>query len=138
MNKETLSKIELAIFELIENCETRITQRQLALSERFIGCHPVHEADINLPNPNESTLRKIRQVIRDLRLNQNAPILSDVKGYFIPKEDSEIQEYLTRIEKMAKAQAMAWHETYIHMVKTFNVESSFFENNFGQLDMFED
>ena len=138
MKKETLNKVELIIFELIENCDKRITQRQIALSEKLLGCHPIYESNINLPNPNESTLRKVRQVIRDLRLNHNAPILSDVKGYFIPQDQNEIDEYLNRIEKMAKAQAISWRETYQHMKNTFEVESDYFENNFGQLDMFED
>lgn len=138
MKKETLNKVELIIFELIENCDKRITQRQIALHENLLGCHPIYESNINLPNPNESTLRKVRQIIRDLRLIHNAPILSDVKGYFVPQDESEINEYLTRVEKLAKAQARAWHETYQHMKNTFAVESSYFENNFGQLDMFED
>lgn len=136
MKEENLNSEEKIVYELIKGCTGRITQRQIMTHARYIGCHPIHEDDIGLVNKQESTLRKIRQVIRDLRIIHFAPILSDAKGYFIPETEEEVKEYLERMEKTVKAQQAAWRETYIVMKSVFEIESDFFNNNFGgQMDI---
>jgi len=117
-----LTDDEQCIINLIFNCNHRITQQEIAASQRWLGSHPVHEIDRR-----ESTLRKIRQVIRDLRIKKGYMILSDAKGYWIMKERQEAIDYCERIERMAKSQARAWFETYNAMRKNFNLSSDYFE-----------
>lgn len=106
--------------------EYRVTQRQIAHTERWMGIHTKHEGHLPI-RTTETTLRKVRQVIRDLRVKYNAPILSDRDGYYIPQTESQALEYLGRIEKEAKSQAKAWQETYRAMQKSLGFQSKFFE-----------
>ena len=117
-----LTDDEQSILNLISSTNNRITQQEIANSERWLGSHPIHEVDRR-----ESTLRKIRQVIRDLRIKKGYMILSDAKGYWIMKERQEAIEYCERIERMARSQARAWFETYNAMRKNFNLSSDYFE-----------
>jgi hypothetical protein len=117
-----LTSDEQSILNLILSANNRITQQEIANSERWLGSHPTHEVDRR-----ESTLRKIRQVIRDLRIKKGYMILSDAKGYWIMKDRQEAIEYCERIERMAKSQARAWFETYNAMRKNFNLSSDYFE-----------
>jgi len=117
-----LTDDEQSILNLISSTINRITQQEVANSERWLGSHPIHEVDRR-----ESTLRKIRQVIRDLRIKKGYMILSDAKGYWIMKDRQEAIEYCERIERMAKSQARAWFETYNAMRKNFNLSSDYFE-----------
>lgn len=117
-----LTNDEQCILNLISNANHRITQQEIAKSERWLGSHPIHEIDRK-----ESTLRKIRQVIRDLRIKGGYMILSDIKGYWLMKDRQEAIEYCERIERMAKSQAKAWFETYNAMRKNFNLTSDYFE-----------
>jgi len=68
-----LTKEENAVYALIANTDGKITQLQIARSIQCLGCHPEHEG---YTNHKASTLRKVRQVIRDLRINHGIPILS--------------------------------------------------------------
>jgi hypothetical protein len=117
-----LTDDEQSILNLISSANNRITQQEIANSERWLGSHPIHEIDRR-----ESTLRKIRQVIRDLRIKKGYMILSDAKGYWIMKDRQEAIEYCERIERMARSQARAWFETYNAMRKNFNLSSDYFE-----------
>jgi hypothetical protein len=117
-----LTDDEQSILNLISSTNNRITQQEIANSERWLGSHPIHEVDRR-----ESTLRKIRQVIRDLRIKKGYMILSDAKGYWIMKDRQEAIEYCERIERMARSQARAWFETYNAMRKNFNLSSDYFE-----------
>ena len=58
-----LTDDEQCVLNLISSANYRITQQEIADSERWLGSHPIYEIDRS-----ESTLRKIRQVIRDLRI----------------------------------------------------------------------
>lgn len=117
-----LTDDEQSILNLISSTNNRITQQEIANSERWLGSHPIHEV-----GRRESTLRKIRQVIRDLRIKKGYMILSDAKGYWIMKDRQEAIEYCERIERMARSQARAWFETYNAMRKNFNLSSDYFE-----------
>jgi hypothetical protein len=117
-----LTDDEQCILNLISSTNNRITQQEIANSERWLGSHPIHEVDRR-----ESTLRKKRHVIRDLRIKKGYMILSDAKGYWIMKDRQEAIEYCERIERMAKSQARAWIETYNAMRKNFNLSSDYFE-----------
>lgn len=122
MDKSKLNAKELVVYELIE--AGTITQLQIAKSAKWLGCHEVHES--HLHEKQASTLRQIRQIVRDLRINHGAKILSSRNGYFICHSNEEAIEYLNRMEVTAKAQAKAWMVTYNTMRQIFNVESEYF------------
>ncbi len=125
-----LSKQEQAVYDVIQS-HVRITQLEISRSNQWLGSHPKHEEHLNIDHQ-QSTLRKVRQIIRDLKINHGVMILSDRNGYWIAKDRAEIVEYLTRIEKTAKAQAAAWFRTYKAMKNNYGVESDYF-NKQGKL-----
>ena len=133
MNTTTLTPEEKIVYALISNSK-RITQAEIAKSSNWLGYHQKHEAHLNLPTK-ERTLRKIRQIIRDLRIKKGMLILSDKEGYWVVNNREEAVEYCQRIEKMAKAQARAWHETYSAMRKNFNIKSDYFDKQSIQLQL---
>lgn len=137
LKAQPLTPEERAVMRLLYTAWNRktgkITQRDIARSELWLGCNK-HEVGI-VKNPSETTLRKVRQIIRDLRVKYNAPILSDVKGYWIPISFDQVTAYLARIEIEVKAQTASWFETYRCMQKTFDIQSKYFEK---QLNLFEE
>lgn len=126
---------ENAVLNLLKTATGKLTQRQIALSEPFMGCN-IHELD-SVPKSRqfETTLRRVRQIIRDLRINHKQPILSDAHGYWYSTDIDEVNEVLQRMESMAYAQAAAWYETYRAMVDIYHVKSNYFDR---QLDLFCD
>lgn len=112
--------------------DRKVTQLEIARSERWMGCHPKHEADIR-SNKMETTTRQVRQIIRDLRVKWEVPIISDVKGYWIVNSQEEAQEYLSRLEIEAKAQIKSWIETSDAMERALNIHNLFFTNIAAEL-----
>lgn len=130
-NRNILTQEERAVMrslyvEFVGRTGKKITQRQLANTHEWMGCHPTHESDI-MKNTMETTLRKVRQVIRDLRIKHSIPILSSRSGYWICLSESEAFDYMNKLELEAKSQAKAWYETYSCMKKTLTVTSDYFE-----------
>ena len=125
---DLLSEHEKAVLSIIfyeapKLKNRRITQRQIANTERWMGIHKKYEDHLKISKI-DSTLRKVRQIIRNLRINHKAPILSDINGYWIPKSRLEVTDNLSRIENVAKAQAKAFYETYTELRKCFGVEKN--------------
>lgn len=118
-----MDKYEKAIYDEIVAAKGKITQLQLA-RKVFVGSHPVYE---NYEQPKSSTLRRVRQIIRDLRMKHGLFILSDMEGYWIMKERSEAIEYLNRIEKIAKATSKGYFDTYKAMQRNFGLRNDWFE-----------
>lgn len=104
----------------------KITQRQIAKSQRWLGCHPKHEKDI-VRDEWETTLRQVRKIIRELRVTHLIPILSSREGYWICTSKEEAQEYIQTLELQAKSQAKAWFETYKAMKESLQIQSEFFD-----------
>src|SRR4029077_12895140 len=107
-------------------------QRDIAKAESFLGCHPRYEADIGLRNPTQTTLRRVRQAINDLRNIFHVPILSESSaqgGYWIPKKSIEVEENMFGMQKKSIAQAHAYLKTYKEMRRTFggSYRSAFFD-----------
>lgn len=96
------------------------TQKEItyALPELFEGMTSVSD---------ETLFRYVRRIIRTLRIERYAPILSDRKGYYLPLTESECREYLVRMENKARAQAAAWFETYRSVKESLGISSEFFE-----------
>lgn len=111
----------------------RVTQKNIANSEPYLRCHGAFESGV-VQDPDSTTLRHVRQIVRDLRVDHGAPILSDTKGYWIPRKKKEAVEYLERIEKQARSSARSYFETYEAMQYALGVTSQYFEK---QRDLFE-
>jgi hypothetical protein len=90
----------------------KLTQRNLVDACPGIGAHR-REVDAGIVSPTslETTLRRVRQIVRDLRVELRVPILSDPSGYWLPRTEDEVAEYVDRVEKQARATARAWFET---------------------------
>jgi biotin operon repressor len=106
--------------------EKPVTQRDIARTERWLGCHPTHEKDV-VANEFETTTRRVRSIIRSLRVNHGFPILSNREGYYLPKNSDEADAYLKRMEREAKARAAASIDTYIAMRDTLGITSELFD-----------
>src|SRR5574343_930414 len=106
--------------------EKKVTQNELARIVKGIGFHEKHEGHLELPK-HETTLRKIRGVIRTLRVDHKVPILSDKHGYWLPWNVQECKTYVENMEKRVKAQTAAFFETYRAMEHTVGIHSDFFE-----------
>ncbi len=133
LSQEERTVMSLITFDAKKGKNGRITQRQIVESARWIGCHPDHEKEIGLRNPQETTQRQVRAIIRRLRIDHHVPILSDVKGYWIPDNMDEVDAAIVRLEATARSQARSWHETYQELKSSFAFvpapsTASFFED----------
>jgi phosphopantetheine adenylyltransferase len=77
------------------------------------------------------TKRTVREIIRQLRVDHQYPIISDSKGYTFPRDKKEAQEYIDRLEHTVREAATSHYETYGAMKKALGMENEFFE----QLDL---
>lgn len=107
----------------------RLSQRDIARAEPWIGCHPEHEAHINA-GKFETTTRMVRQVIRDLRIKHGIPVLSDTTGYFLPETQTECDVYLTGLKIKSIALADACILTYNAMHVATDSSDSLLSVNF--------
>lgn len=105
-----------------------IKQDEIALHEKWLGCHPVHEVKV-LPKAKqfESTKRHVREIIRTLRLKFKIPILSDVSGYWLPLTLHEANKYLVRTERESRKRAASSIETYVAVRESLGLRSEYFE-----------
>lgn len=108
----------------------KVTQRELMHILPQLGNHPKHEK----PPSEESTLRKIRQIIRDLRTKRWAPILADREGYWIPKTHEEAKTYLERVENEIRARVAASFETYQAMKESLGIASAYLDRQASLLN----
>lgn len=130
ISPDTMTMPERAVMSqlMIGMAEARhITQEEIARSERWIGCHPKHEENIRGGKKMETTLRMVRQIIRDLRIKYCIPIISNDTGYWLPTSEDEATAYLRDLEATAKSTAKAWFETYSAMNRALNITLPFFE-----------
>lgn len=109
---------EDAVLRLIETASkaSPITQLQIARSQAWLGVHPKHEANaVKLKAAldsktttsglaiisEESSVRQVRQIVRDLRLKYGILILASSKGYFIAETEQDAADYLeTKYKEM--------------------------------------
>lgn len=126
----TLTKEEQTVYDLIRNSTGRITQLEIARAAPELGSHAKHEGYIG----EQSTLRKIRQIVRDLRLSHKMQILSDNDGYFIKRTPEDAAKYIEALERKAKASAKSFMVTYHEMSRVLGVKSDYFDT---QMTMFQ-
>lgn len=108
----------------------KVSQREIADSEPWLGCHTKFEGELIAKNKqHESTLRQVRQIIHDLRVDFGIPIISDHNGYWIPTNESDANAFIERLEAETKASIASKAQTYKALRNSLNVQqSSLFEN----------
>lgn len=121
----TIPPKETAVLQVLQQ-GGRFTQRQIARSEPFLECHRHELSSVPKTRQFETTLRTVRQLVRNLRVKYHQPILSDKDGYWLSTDINEAAEVIKRMEITAKAQTKAWHETYIAIRDNFGIESDYF------------
>ena len=70
--------------------QTRPVSQHDIAANCAVGSH-FHEIGTKKANY-ESTLRQVRQIVRDLRIHFGQPILSSLKGYWIAEDSGEVVE----------------------------------------------
>lgn len=118
------------LFNRWQHGDGKITQKTLAEQLPHIGGHPKYDS-----RTEDTTLRKIRQVIRDLRTKRWAPILADVDGYWIPNNEREAKEYIERMEKEVRARVVASFETYRAMKESLGISSTYLDGQEKLLEL---
>lgn len=113
-----------------KNYDGKITQKAIAEQLPHIGGHPKYDS-----RTEDTTLRKVRQVIRDLRTLRWAPILADVDGYWLPQNEMEGKEYMMKMEREVRARVAASFETYTAMKESLGLSSDYLEGQQRLLDM---
>jgi len=126
--KGEMTQDQIAVMEAIvasSRMRKKITQQQIADSEPWLGYHKKYEDEL-VPDSKkrESTLRQVRQIIRDLRINYHVPIISDRNGYWIPTTSDEADQFIERLEAETKARIAASVETYKALRTSLNVRQS--------------
>ena len=104
----------------------RVTQRDIARTERWLGCHPAHESDV-VADRWETTTRRVRGIVRDLRVRHDLPVIDYRDGYTLPSTMEEAEEFLRRKEREARARAASSIETYHALNRSLGVRSEAFD-----------
>ena len=128
LNHEGLNHEEDAVMSILLPTfdSGKVTQRDIEKTEKWLGCHPQHEADI-VANVMDTTLRQVRQIINNLRIEHKVPIISDRNGYWICRTEREARDYLQRLEIQVKATTKAYFETYRAMQNTLDINNEYLE-----------
>lgn len=117
----------------------KVTQRELAEAAPWIGPHVHFETKAAEKGFFDTTTRRVREIVRNLRVKHGMPILSDHDGYYFPWYPDQCRLMLTKMEREVYARARSSYETYREMQKIFGVSSEKMER-FGkivQADLFE-
>lgn len=106
----------------------RIKQAEVA-RQTTVGSHDKYE---NMSESEQgSTKRKVRQIVRNLRLNHRIPIMSDNKGYFIAHRQDEAIEFMELISKRLTSQLVMYHT----LKKMFDIECKEVEEQLKLFDL---
>ena len=131
--EKKMPKAHNLVYSCLERREKKwLSQHDLIDRIPFLG-GTKHESEYN---SSDTTKRRIRQIIRELRVDFGKPIISSSKGYKIVASKEEADEYIERLERTAKAQIISHTETYESMKKIlseFNIKSRFFEEKQAEL-----
>lgn len=117
-----------AVLRLLERFwgERPVTQREVARTERWLGCHPTHEADI-VRDRFETTTRRVRFIVRRLKVVHNIPVLGREKGYYLPTSMEDADAYLEAMERKHRAMAKSLMMTYHAVRNALDLKRSYFE-----------
>lgn len=112
--KGTMSLDEVVVVEiLILNWSEGmvISQKEIAAGERWLSRHKRHRIAA-LENSFETSTRRIRNAIRNLRVRYGIPVISAGDGYWLPQSEQEARDYGEVLLKAAAARAKASMATY--------------------------
>lgn len=122
---QKLNKQEAIVYDLIVAASPKtITQLEISRLAPQLGSHEKHEGYIS----QQSTLRKIRSIVRDLVMKHGLYIGAGRAGYYIVKTPEQIKEYMDRFENQAKASAKSYLQRYNVMSKNFGIKSRYFDS----------
>lgn len=105
----------------------KVTQRDIAIHETWIGAHPKWEIKKILAGFTETSTRRVREIVRDLRVIWHVPILSDEDGYFFAFNTEDARRVLMRIESEVYSRNLSSVQTYREMQKMFGSISDFID-----------
>jgi hypothetical protein len=115
---------ELTVASMILNAwiaGAKVTQRRIAEDADWIGVHPSYEGTAKDAGFIETSSRRVRQIVRDLRLKYGLPILSDSDGYYFPFSAQDQEKYIKRVEMEVAARNRASLETIEKMRSIFRL-----------------
>lgn len=115
---------QLVVIRLLwKNWGVPMSQKQIAESEPWLGCHPTHEVSI-VPDEMETSKRMVREIIRNLRVDYHIPIIASRAGYHLPKTKQEVKAYCDELKVSAEARARAAMETYHSVLKALGIDEN--------------
>lgn len=106
--------------------DIRITRQEIGESEPWLGCHEIHEINI-VANKRETTIREVAELIRQLRVYHDVPIIDYNDGYTLPGTLKEAADFLYRKEGEAKSRAKSVMITYNALKRSLGLQSEWFE-----------
>ena len=122
-----LNEEEKQIYTIIYQSK-RIKMAELAKQSK-VGSHTRYE------KPKEaSTMRKVRKIVHDLRINHRIPILFDAKGYFIAHTQAEAKEFMAQVSQRLKSHLITYHT----LKKMFDIECNEVEEQLKLFDLDEE
>lgn len=81
-----------------------------------------------------SAMRNLREIVHSLRKDHHAPIASDDSGYYIPQNEFEVMEFLSRQKRRVRASIISFRVIYKAFQHTYGVIDTEFEK---QLQLFD-
>jgi hypothetical protein len=95
-----------------------VSQKDIVHSDEWKKAHPLYvNADTN------TSTRKLRKVINNLRIKHKLPILHNQFGHFLPDEKDHVEEFIRKLEADTKAQVCSKLETYQQIKDIFQIET---------------
>lgn len=101
MTNPSLTEEENAVYDLIRS-NKRIKMTEISLKKK-VGYQEQYE------DPQESTPRKVRHIVRSLRIKHHLPIIHDSEGYFIPSTTEEVESYMKQLSARLKSSLITYH-----------------------------
>lgn len=72
----------------------------------------------------ETSMREVRRAIRKLRVEHRIPIMHSADGHYLPETESDIEEFMKRLEREVTRHTSSSLETYQIMKNSLGVTSN--------------
>lgn len=112
-----LDAAQIAVMEDLRIASSPRSQEYIARSRPFLGAHPHWES--NKPTT-ETTHRRVRGIVNELRVKHHIAILSDRRGYWLARSIEDAEAFLDEMERQARASAKSYMITFHAMTKAIN------------------
>lgn len=100
-----------------------VSQREIAESPQWKAAHPLRQENTSI----NTATRNVRRVINNLRVTHKLPILHNANGHYLPETETDVAEFISKLELEAKARAVSTLQTYKVMKETFGISSPTFD-----------